>query len=149
VQANVELKRSKNETKQLRTRVEQDVQLLTTLSEGFAAKKASLTATMSSMADANIELLRSEFQRLAVNGKQVVERHKADKLAYGQLVQRLDELVEHEEDLFAELVGQVQCRTVNDCSECQNTSKVCVFSDDSGTVHSMPKSTPPMLSRQC
>ncbi|KEF50988.1 uncharacterized protein A1O9_12965, partial [Exophiala aquamarina CBS 119918] len=73
VQANVELKRSKNEAMQLRTRMGQDVQLLTTLNESFTAKKASLSAATSSMADADIELLRSEIQRLAVNGKQVVE----------------------------------------------------------------------------
>jgi hypothetical protein len=131
VQVNIQLKRSKNEAMLLRTRAEQGAQLLRTLSQSFKAKEASLSAATSSMADMDVGLLRSEIQQVALNGKQAAERHKADKLAYGQLVQRLAELREHEEDLFAELVGQVQRRTVNDCYECQNSSKICVFSDDS------------------
>lgn len=71
------------------------------------------------MADADIELLRSEIQRLAVDGKQIVERHKADKMAYGQMGLRLDELRGHEKELFTELVGQVTCRTVNNCYQSQ------------------------------
>jgi hypothetical protein len=132
VLANISLRRAEMEAMPILAQVKQDAQLLTTLSMDFKTKQVRLSASTSSGAeDLNLERLRSEIQQLILTGKRVSERYKADRLAYEQLFQRVKELREHEEDLFHELLSQVQRRTINDCFECQDTGKVCIFLDES------------------
>jgi predicted nuclease with TOPRIM domain len=128
VLTNISLRRAKIEAMPILARVKQDAQLLTTLSMDFKTKQVRLSALTSSGAeDLNLERLQSEIQQLVLTGKRVSERYKTDRLAYEQLFQRVKELREHKEDLFHELLSQVQRRTINDCFECQDTSKVYIF----------------------
>lgn len=130
--ANINLRRAEKEAMPLLERIKQDAQLLTTLTMDFKAKQARISAlTPSGAEDSDLEGLQSEIRQLALTGKQVSERHKAGRLAYEQLFGRVKELRKHEEDLFHELLSQVQRRTINDCPGCQDTDKVCTFSEDS------------------
>lgn len=128
----MDLKRTESEVGQLQTRLQQDAQLLKNLSETFKAHRASLSASTSPGTEKqDIHVLQSELQQMALTGKRVSERHKEDKILYEQLSRHCKELREHEEELFHEVTVKVQGRTVNDCFECQETSRTCIFSDES------------------
>ena len=132
VLANINLRRAEKDAMPLLERIKQDAQLLTTLSMDFKAKQGRIsTSTPSRAEDLDLERLQSEIRELALTGKQVSDRHKVDRLAYEQLFRRVQESREHEKDLFHEVLSQVQRRTINDCPECRDNSKICTFLDES------------------
>lgn len=132
VQCNIDIRTIESEVVQLRARSTQDSQLLTSMSAEVKASQATLNTSKSSGVDgANQNRMQSELQQLLSTAKPIFERQKANKLAHVQLMQRLEQVRDHEANLFVELLSQVRHRTVNDCSECATTGKICIFSDES------------------